>query len=139
MTRSRFAQMKATQPSMKPQKVGVVYDDIMLLHRSHMIEHPERPERLMAVYLNLVKKDLYKRMVEIHSDQAEQADLLLAHCQKHVLAVQKCSFDKKFDVELKPKQNVREFSHDTYQNKFTSQAAITAAGSTIEAVRAVCS
>ena len=40
----------------KEQKVGVVYDEEMLLHRSHEKEHPERPERAMAIYLNLVKK-----------------------------------------------------------------------------------
>jgi hypothetical protein len=53
--------MKAALP--KKQKVGVVYDDLMLLHRSHLQEHPERPERLMAIYLNLVKKDIYKQLV----------------------------------------------------------------------------
>lgn len=40
---------------MKP-KVGVVFDEEMLLHRSHRDHHPERPERAMAIYLNLVKK-----------------------------------------------------------------------------------
>ena len=55
--------------------MGVVYDDLMLLHRSHLQEHPERPERLMAVYLNLIKKDLYSQLVEIHSDEASIEDL----------------------------------------------------------------
>jgi acetoin utilization deacetylase AcuC-like enzyme len=57
----------------------VVYDDFMLLHRSHLVEHPERPERLMAIYLNLVKKEIYKNLIEIASDFAEEKDLLLAH------------------------------------------------------------
>lgn len=40
----------------KKQRVGVVYDEEMLLHRKHQEEHPERPERAMAIYLNLIKK-----------------------------------------------------------------------------------
>ena len=68
----------------------------------------------MAIYLNLVKKDIYKTLVEIHSDTAEESNLLLAHTMKHVQAIAKCSHDKKHDCELKPKQNVREFANDTY-------------------------
>jgi len=37
--------------------VGVVYDDSMLLHRKYAEYHPERPERVMAIYLNLIKKE----------------------------------------------------------------------------------
>jgi hypothetical protein len=37
-------------------KVGVVFDEGMLLHKCHKGHHPERPERAMAIYLNLVKK-----------------------------------------------------------------------------------
>lgn len=40
-------------------KIGVVFDEIMMLHREHKDDHPERPERIMAVYLNLVKKGLF--------------------------------------------------------------------------------
>ena len=65
-------------------KIGVVYDDQMALHRSHRKEHPERPERLMAIYLNLVKKQLYKDMVVIDSEEAEEGDVLLAHTKDHV-------------------------------------------------------
>ena len=64
--------------------MGVVYDDLMLLHISHPQDLPERPDRLMAVYLILIKKDLYKQLVEIHSDEASVEDLSLAHSQKHI-------------------------------------------------------
>jgi acetoin utilization deacetylase AcuC-like enzyme len=56
----------------------------MLLHRCHREKHPERPERLMAIYLNLIKKDIYQKLIEIDSDIAEEEDLLLAHSAKHV-------------------------------------------------------
>jgi hypothetical protein len=36
--------------------VGVVYDEEMLLHKDYEPGHPERPERVQSIYLNLVKK-----------------------------------------------------------------------------------
>ena len=38
----------------------------------------------MAVYLNLVKKELYKQMIVIDSEEAEEEDVLLAHSKDHV-------------------------------------------------------
>jgi hypothetical protein len=40
--------------------VGVVYDEEMLLHKKHRMQHVERPERVSAIYLNLVKKGIYE-------------------------------------------------------------------------------
>ena len=70
--RSRIQQYQALQNKMsnnisicfidsgivKP-KVGVVYDEEMLLHRNHREHHPERPERCMSIYLNLVNKGYF--------------------------------------------------------------------------------
>ena len=135
-TRSRFAAMQKN--TIKKQKVGVVYDDLMLLHRNHRAEHPERPERLMAIYLNFVKKEMYKTLVEIDSSLAEEEDLILAHSHKHVQSILNCSLDKFNKDSMKAKENRTPFTTDTYTNKFTSQAALIAAGSTIEAVTTVC-
>ena len=49
-------QQQKSKEVAKKQRVGVVYDEEMLLHRKHQEEHPERPERAMAIYLNLIKK-----------------------------------------------------------------------------------
>jgi len=73
---------------MKKMRIGVVFDEMMMLHREHSAEHPERPERIMAIYLNLVKKDLFSQLVRIGSDEAGDEDLLLAHKQAHVKHVQ---------------------------------------------------
>ena len=35
--------------------MGVVFDSEMMLHQLHNRYHPERPERIMAIDLNLVK------------------------------------------------------------------------------------
>ena len=100
VTRSRLAAMKAALP--KKQKDGVVYDDFMLLHRSHLQEHPERPGRPMAIYLILVQKDIYKQLVQVYSEECTREDLLLAHTQKHVATIMKAGWNKKLDIELKP-------------------------------------
>ena len=69
---------------MKPQKVGVVFDEEMLLHRLHNEYHPERPERVMAIYLNLVKKKLWDSLVRIDAIPATDDVLVLAHSKEHI-------------------------------------------------------
>ena len=80
--RSRIKAMQQNQK--KETKTGVVYDEIMLLHRSHRESHPERPERLMAVYLNLVKKDIWRTLVKIDGDLCSNEELQLVHNKYHV-------------------------------------------------------
>jgi acetoin utilization deacetylase AcuC-like enzyme len=72
---------------MKKPKVGVVYDEEMLLHRHHKEEHPERPERVMAIYLNLVKKKIWSQLVRIDAVPASDDTLALAHTQSHIQKV----------------------------------------------------
>ena len=57
----------------------MVYDEEMLLHRNHDGYHPERPERVMAIYLNLIKKDIWDKLIRIDAFPAEDQDLALAH------------------------------------------------------------
>jgi acetoin utilization deacetylase AcuC-like enzyme len=64
---------------LKKPKVGVVYDEEMLLHRLHNDDHPERPERVMAIYLNLVKKNIWKSLVRVDAIPATDDILALAH------------------------------------------------------------
>jgi histone deacetylase 6 len=40
---------------------------------------------------------------------------------------------------LKKFENTNRFSQDTYENKYTAQAAFLSAGGTVEAIRALCS
>jgi histone deacetylase 6 len=91
----------------------------------------------MAIHLNLIDKGIYDNLVKIDSDKATEEDLLLAHSRSHVNQVFKAGIDPMTDKELKANQNIRIIS-DTYQNMYTTQSALISAGSTIEAVRAVC-
>ena len=72
-TRSRFAAFlaqKKQDEALKKMRIGVVYDELMLMHREHNGDHPERPERVMAIYLNLVKKGLFQQLIRIDSEEA---------------------------------------------------------------------
>lgn len=42
-------------------------------------------------------------------------------------------------VDMKKFENTNRFSQDTYENKYTAQAAFLSAGGTVEAIRALCS
>ncbi len=84
-TRKSIAQHMSKLP--RKQKVGYVYDDFMLLHRSHKVDHMERPERLMAVYLNLIDKQLLEKLVKINAEYVEESDLKLCHNEKHIALI----------------------------------------------------
>ena len=114
-------------------RIGVVFDEQMLLHKKHGEHHPERPERVMAIYLNLVKKGIYEKLIKIDPATAVDEHLLLAHKQLHIRHV-------KTDAEgLEPGKNLITSQADTYMNMHTSRAALLSAGSTVEAVSYVCS
>lgn len=95
-------------------RIGVVFDELMMLHREHREDHVERPERVMAIYLNLVKKQLFERLVRIDSEVASDEDLALAHKALHIKHV------KEDAAELKPKENMITSQSDTYMNKYTA-------------------
>ena len=80
---------------MKKQKVGVVYDEEMLLHRNHIADHPERPERVQAIYLNLIKKKLWDTLIRIDAYPAEDKDLQLAHTDSHIAKVKETIYSDK--------------------------------------------
>ena len=59
-------------------------ENMLAVHKKYRDSHPERPERIMAIYLNLVKKGLFSQLVEIDSDIASEEDLLLVHKPLHI-------------------------------------------------------
>ena len=72
-------------------------------------------------------------MVQIDSEEAEEKDILLAHSKKHWNQVMNICNDKLTGEPLKAKQNTQP-GNSLYVNKFTTQSALWACGSTIEAV-----
>lgn len=92
-TRGKIAEFMKAHPQMRKPKIGVVYDNVMTLHQSHREDHPERPERVMAIYLNLIDKGIYDQLIQLDSDEATEDELLLAHPKAHVAAVMKACMD----------------------------------------------
>jgi len=69
----------------------------MTLHESYREEHPERPERVMAIYLNLIEKGIYDQLIKLESDEATEEELLLVHPKSHVNSVLNASKDLKIN------------------------------------------
>lgn len=76
-------------------KVGVVFDEEMLLHRNHRDHHPERPERAMAIYLNLINKGIYKDLKPLDVEPAEDKYLELVHPVTHIQKIKDIIYDPK--------------------------------------------
>ena len=87
----------------------------------------------MAIYLNLVEKDIWNQLIKIDSEEAEEKDILLAHSKKHFTHMMSICQNKLTGEPLKHKQNI-EPGNSIYVNKFTTQSALWSCGSTIEAV-----
>jgi acetoin utilization deacetylase AcuC-like enzyme len=126
-------------------KVGVVFDEEMMLHKCYKAYHPERPERIMSIYLNLINKGIYEDLIKLECELAEDSDLKLVHPLAHIQKIKDINLsktesksEKKEIYELGPKKNTRRFQKDTYENIHTVNAAYLAAGGTIEGMRAVC-
>ena len=96
----------------------------------------------MAIYLNLVKKQIWDDLQRVEAVPASDEDLLLAHTQSHVDKIRETIYDTRMNkgekIEMGLHKNTSRFSKDTYENKHTAQAAYLAAGGTVEAVRALC-
>ena len=69
------------------QKVGMIFDEEMILHKNHKDYHPERPERVMAIYLNLIKKGIYKELTQLDFEPAENKHLEYEHPISHIQKV----------------------------------------------------
>ena len=97
----------------------------------------------MSIYMNLVEKDMWKDLIRIDAIPATDEQLALAHTAQHIQKVKDTVNSDKTtkgkNEPMKKFENTFRYTVDTYENKFSAQAAYLSAGGTIEAVRAVCS
>ena len=117
--------------------VGYVYDESMTLHKNELeSDHPECPDRIKVIYEELQKQGLIDRMVEIPSRQATQEELQLAHTETYVTALKKAFSNYSEDqlIELFSESNGFD---SIFVNQHTFDAAATAAGCTVELVKAI--
>ena len=88
-------------------KVGVIFDEEMLLHKLYKEYHPERPERAMAIYLNLVKKGIYQELVRLDFGPAEEKHLEYVHPSTHVQKVKDTIYSVNLKNHKQPKRRKR--------------------------------
>jgi acetoin utilization deacetylase AcuC-like enzyme len=68
---------------------GLLYDDIYLKHLSGNSGHPERPERLTAIWNGLQKADLIHDMYRLAPRRATDNELALVHERSYIQLVRR--------------------------------------------------
>ncbi|NOY64737.1 MAG: histone deacetylase [Nitrospirae bacterium] len=101
-------------------KVGFVYDDVYLMHRP-LGFHPERPERLRAIVDVLKANSIWNELIQIKPIKAEDSLITSVHDVSYLDRV-KTATPGYFDP-------------DTYFSEGSLEAALSAAGAVVEAIR----
>jgi len=104
--------------------VGLVYDKACLQH--DMGDCPERPERLLAIIKNLSETGLLAHLVRLPAKMATRQELLRNHSASLISLVEQLAAN-----------GGQELDNDTYISEGSFIAARYAAGSAINAARAV--
>jgi len=116
-------------PAGAGRPTGFLYDDIYLKHLSGNSGHPERPERLTAIWNGLQKAGLIGGMSRLAPRRATDAELALVHDSSYIALVRR---------ELANVRGYKELSTgDTLVSADSLDAALAAAGGVLNAVDAV--
>ena len=117
---------------------GYVYDPVMARHKCIELDgadHPEQPERIHAIYKEMLNQNLIQKMFPIKSRYATEEEILLAHSQKYLNKLKSILTQKN---EMKVAFRMLNEFNSVYSNKYTLECAFLAAGSTIELVKNIC-
>lgn len=110
--------------------VGYVYDELMLLHSSDDPTEPECPNRIKAIYDELLSRNYLPFMVKIESKKITYDELLLVHHKKYL--------DKLMKIFLQ-NNKVIENHFESYNSVFANEHSLTsaeiAAGSTLHLMK----
>lgn len=104
------------------QNLAILYDEIFLTHKPPF-NHPENPSRLEAIIKKLKEENFFNEVQLLKPRQTSEEEILLAHTKYHLELVRSSI-----------QQNRLMLDEDTYVVKESWNAALTAAGSLIDAV-----
>jgi len=104
------------------QKLAILYDEIFLTHKPPFT-HPENPSRLDAIIKKLNQESCLENVNIIKPKKAAEEEILLVHSREHLAYVRSSI-----------KENKLMLDEDTYAVKESWNAALSAAGSLIDAV-----
>lgn len=119
--------------------LGIAYDERMLLHKSIMRKHPERPERLTCIMSHLISTHLLNRCKKLQVKEVPIASILEAHTQAHLERLESTQYDPAgmlsgSETLLSEYKNTYRFSKETYENYYTYKASLISAGCVISAI-----
>lgn len=120
----------------KPQfkRVALIHDEDMLLHKSSVPTHPERPERITTILDALEEASLMDCCKHLQAEEALIEDLLRVHSLRLIKQLHDTGFAKNPD-----RVHFLDEHGDAYANKYSYRAALLASGSVIMGARAVLS
>jgi acetoin utilization deacetylase AcuC-like enzyme len=108
------------------RRLAFVYHPDYLLHAAPF-EHPESPERLVAIMTHLESTRLLEKMVRITPDYADDADILAVHDRNYLHRLETAC--RRGDMTLD--------AGDTYLNRHSYVTALLSAGGAIAGAKAV--
>src|SRR5262245_2014793 len=114
-----------------PSQTGLLLDDVFLGHLAGVSDHPERPERLIAIRNGLDRSGLLKSLHRISPRRVTDGELMLVHSRAYLDLVRR---------ELTALRGTADLSTgDTLVSPGSLEAAQFAAGGVLNAVDAVMS
>jgi acetoin utilization deacetylase AcuC-like enzyme len=93
---------KIEKLSLEKNLVGFAFDERMLLHKKQDYTHPEKPERALVIYANLISKGLTEKLIRIESKEIEEEKILKTHTEQHNENVKNLRYKEK-PIEIKEK------------------------------------
>jgi len=108
------------------KRLGIVYHPDYLLHVPPF-EHPESPDRLLAIMDRLESRKLLEKMAPITPEYADEGDVLAVHDRKYLNRLEMAC--RRGDLTLD--------SGDTYLNRHSYNVALLSAGGAIAGAKAV--
>ncbi len=122
-------QVRSSTVTATSTQTGLLYDDVYLKHLAGNTGHPERPERLTAIWNGLEKAGLLKSLFRIAPRRVTEQELRMVHSAAYLQLVQR---------EASNLQGLHELSTgDTLLSPGSLEAAQFAAGGVLSAVDAV--
>ena len=101
---------------------ALLFDDIYLKHNAGL-QHPENPQRLLAIQNGIKNAGLWKRLVHINPPAATEDQILLCHTRKHLEFIRAASLRGSYQIDP-----------DTHVSSESFDAAMVAAGAAVRAV-----
>lgn len=112
------------------QKIGYVYDELMLLHQEY--DHPECPERIKVIYEELKRRGYLDKMIKVPSTRITKEELQLVHSKEYI--------DNTYKLFTLPEKQIKAIVKNMdsiYANKNSLVSAEVAAGSTLNLMKGV--